>query len=424
VNSERATAGCDVAQSPVAHVNQADHHEPHSRLSHLSCLTCAPFIAVQISWLPALPAFLRTERRKQPPSSSTVGYVGELSLEEASKRAVKGDFGVLASVTPELGPDVRWTAAAMCCSLISMQARLERRVDEAGGVKLSESDGALGDWQNGESGGGGGDWVIEVADKLCLALGVPSSKQSSAHGIASGWVSDWAGKEDGEMDEAKVYCKFLDEALPERSRSGWALCWAVVAVSVKDGAYDSRARAMLRRMAMLLGVQWSHIARAEICMALELAHCTIEESAEGRGSSDKQGKTSYKRYAAVGGAAVLGGALIGITGGLAAPAVAAGLGVIGSAVGAGGLIAGATILTSFGVVATAFGATGAGMVGYKMMRRTAGLEDFAFDMVDASPGKMPSFPTDSSSMKAAGCDACCRHFCVQDCRSRSGWQDG
>ena len=56
---------------------------------------------------------------------------------------MKGDFGVLASVTPELGPDVRWTAAAMCCSLISMQARLERRVDEAGGVKLSESDGRL-----------------------------------------------------------------------------------------------------------------------------------------------------------------------------------------------------------------------------------------------------------------------------------------
>ena len=41
----------------------------------------------------------------------------------------------------------------------------------------------------------------------------------------------------------------------------------------------------------------------------------------------------------MGGAALLGGAVIGLTGGLAAPAVVAGLGVLGAAVGVGGALA-------------------------------------------------------------------------------------
>lgn len=80
--------------------------------------------------------------------------------------------------------------------------------------------------------------------------------------------------------------------------------------------------------------------------------------------------------------------MIGLTGGLATPAVVAGLGVMGSFVGVGGtLAASAAAFTGLGtVIGITFGAGGAGLVGYKMMRRTAELSDFAFDLVDSSPG--------------------------------------
>lgn len=66
-----------------------------------------------------------------------------------------------------------------------------------------------------------------------------------------------------------------------------------------------------------------------------------------------------KRYATVGIATVAGGTLIGLTGGLAAPLLGAGIGVIfgGASAAAIGTTAGAAILGSI------FGVAGAGLTG-------------------------------------------------------------
>ena len=61
---------------------------------------------------------------------------------------------------------------------------------------------------------------------------------------------------------------------------------------------------------------------------------------------------------------------------------------MGSVLGIGsGLAAGAAAFGGLSaVLGVSFGAAGAGLVGYKVMRRTAGLDEFAFDLVDDSPG--------------------------------------
>lgn len=70
-----------------------------------------------------------------------------------------------------------------------------------------------------------------------------------------------------------------------------------------------------------------------------------------RKEAEKQGK-SYTDMAKIGGAAVVGGTLIGLTGGLAVPAVIALTGLVGGAVGVGG-----------GLAAAMAGATGEDGVG-------------------------------------------------------------
>jgi hypothetical protein len=75
-------------------------------------------------------------------------------------------------------------------------------------------------------------------------------------------------------------------------------------------------------------------------------------------------------------AAMAGGILVGVTGGLAAPLVGAGLASVLASVGLG-----TTFFTTAGgvaVVTTAFTSTGAGVASYKMAGRTRGINEFRF----------------------------------------------
>lgn len=100
----------------------------------------------------------------------------------------------------------------------------------------------------------------------------------------------------------------------------------------------------------------------------------IERHAQAAEEARAQQSSHWSRNLKVGGAAVVGAVALGLTGGLATPFVAAALGVVG----AGGLL-GAVGGSIF--VASMFGAAGAGLGGYKVARRTGGVDDFGFEPI-------------------------------------------
>lgn len=87
-------------------------------------------------------------------------------------------------------------------------------------------------------------------------------------------------------------------------------------------------------------------------------------------------KTNWAKWAAMGAGAAVGGALIGVTGGLAAPLVAPAL------VGLTGI---SFLATTGGVVmmATLLGVSGAGLAGYRVQRRLRGIDHFEFHQIQS-----------------------------------------
>lgn len=104
-----------------------------------------------------------------------------------------------------------------------------------------------------------------------------------------------------------------------------------------------------------------------VCLLL-LFFCREDEK-----ETQKRQKTrKYKRYALVGLATLGGGAILGLTGGLAAPLIGAGVGSLlgGATAAALGSTAGAAVIGSL------FGVAGAGLSGFKMKKRVGEVEEF------------------------------------------------
>uniref|UniRef100_A0A1I7SIX4 Zgc:101566 n=1 Tax=Bursaphelenchus xylophilus TaxID=6326 RepID=A0A1I7SIX4_BURXY len=83
----------------------------------------------------------------------------------------------------------------------------------------------------------------------------------------------------------------------------------------------------------------------------------------------------FKRYAMIGVAGGVGGVLIGLTGGLAAPFVAGAASVV---VGTGA-VAGLATTTGAAIMGSVFGAAGAGLAGYKMKKRVGAIDEFVVE---------------------------------------------
>lgn len=152
--------------------------------------------------------------------------------------------------------------------------------------------------------------------------------------------------------------------------------------TVKGIGYDARARTLFRRLAQVMNIPWRDITavEGEIGRALfaEATTMPLEKF------SQKLNLRDWKRNAVIGAAAVTGGALLAVTGGLAAPAIAGSLLALGEA----GAVVGAAVGTASGVTATSvlFGAAGAGVVGKKTDTRTRGVQEFQFDLLSSGDG--------------------------------------
>lgn len=147
------------------------------------------------------------------------------------------------------------------------------------------------------------------------------------------------------------------------------------------GAYPAESRVLMLRIASSLGVSMELLAQDEISVAKGLLEVAKQQMNADEETKKKVEENSTARKWKVGLGAVAGAVLIGVTGGLAAPLLAAG---VGSVMGGLGLGATATagylgaLAGSAPLVGVLFGAYGGRMTGKMVDEYAKEVEDFAF----------------------------------------------
>ncbi|KAE9609426.1 hypothetical protein Lalb_Chr08g0246041 [Lupinus albus] len=129
--------------------------------------------------------------------------------------------------------------------------------------------------------------------------------------------------------------------------------------------YDARYRVALRLLALWFGIKWNEMEAMEAMVAFSLMDSVSKEVPKENDSVGSETNwDKWKRGGIIGAAAVTGGTLMAVTGGLAAPAIAHGLGALAPVLGGivpaiGGGVAAAATATGSAVgsvaVAASFG---------------------------------------------------------------------
>ncbi|KAK0672864.1 hypothetical protein QBC41DRAFT_7194 [Cercophora samala] len=135
----------------------------------------------------------------------------------------------------------------------------------------------------------------------------------------------------------------------------WTVLCDLFLVLIADSIYDSRARVLLERVAKDLQITWLDICRFEkkVTDALEMQQSAEKENwDESEHMETRRKRALTKRYAMMGLATVGGGLIIGLSAGLLAPTIGAGLAIGFSTIGVSGTTAflggagGAALITS------------------------------------------------------------------------------
>ncbi|KAI5310817.1 hypothetical protein KEM55_000969 [Ascosphaera atra] len=181
--------------------------------------------------------------------------------------------------------------------------------------------------------------------------------------------------------------------LPERSLR--MVLQALLALCLTDGKYNANSRVMMLYLVSSLLLSVDDLVDYEIDVSKKLIESASQMSGEEEKDARIQKSKSSKKWK-IGVASAAGAIAVGLTGGLAAPMVAAGLGTLmgGLGMGAGylGAVAGSSVL-----VGGLFGAYGGRMTGRMMERYAKEVEDFAFLPVQST--KRPSVGKGSTVSK-------------------------
>ncbi|KAL4887939.1 hypothetical protein BDV59DRAFT_157147 [Aspergillus ambiguus] len=166
--------------------------------------------------------------------------------------------------------------------------------------------------------------------------------------------------------------------MPMSSKIDIDLRWTVLCdlflVLIADSSYDSRSRTLLERVGKSMEVPWLQIARFEkrVIDALEMQEAAEKETWDESENMEKRRKLALKRkYMIMGIATVGGGLVIGLSAGLLAPVIGAGLAAGLTTVGISGT--GAFLGGAGGTALIASGATLTGStIGLKASHRRMG----------------------------------------------------
>ncbi|EGO05386.1 hypothetical protein SERLA73DRAFT_101203 [Serpula lacrymans var. lacrymans S7.3] len=157
----------------------------------------------------------------------------------------------------------------------------------------------------------------------------------------------------------------------------WTVLCDLFLILIADSVYDARSRVLLESVALKLGLGWLDVVKFEsrVTEALEIQEGV--EKMENQEIIDGAQKAARKRRYMMMGLATLGGGLvIGLSAGLLAPVIGAGLGAAFTTIGIGGTTGflagagGAAVITTGGVL------TGSGIAVRGMARRTRQVRTF------------------------------------------------
>lgn len=171
---------------------------------------------------------------------------------------------------------------------------------------------------------------------------------------------------------------FLSSIKQNHKEKTFKIIEELVLLSISSGTYDARMHYLIIDVAELLGIPRDLV---EIhCESIyELLLKSQKDEADVTNDSDSEKyrekrdtRKKIKKYLLIGLASLGGGAVIGVTGGLAAPIVAS---AFGAAIGAGSIVMSSA---AAGIVGSLFGVAGAGLTASKMNKRIGDLEEFSF----------------------------------------------
>ncbi|KAI5121831.1 hypothetical protein M0805_003265 [Coniferiporia weirii] len=157
----------------------------------------------------------------------------------------------------------------------------------------------------------------------------------------------------------------------------WTVLCDLFLILIADSVYDSRSRVLLEAIAYKLGLGWLDVVRFEqrVTEALEIQEgvekLEQKEVIEGRIRAAKK-----RRYAMLGLATLGGGLVIGLSAGLLAPVIGAGLGAAFTTIGVSGTSAFLAGTGGAAVITTAGTLTGSGIAARGMARRTRDVRTF------------------------------------------------
>lgn len=280
---------------------------------------------------------------------------------------------------------------------------------------------------------------------MVMSLGNDSEVGNTIKGgdqdaLPSSSGTDKSPGESSHDDQLGINKLTLDD-IPANNHRKMALLFALLSACVADKpvsqeeedrkstrfrkGYDARHRVALRLLSTWLDVKWIKMEAIEVMVACSAMAAAKEQEQSQESASPKSKWEKWKRGGIIGAAALTGGALLAITGGLAAPAIAAGfgalaptLGTLVPVIGASGFAAMATAAGSVAgsvAVAASFGAAGAGLTGSKMARRIGSVKEFEFK---------PIGENHNQGRLAVGILISGFAFDEDDfCRPWEGWQD-